>query len=54
VGSIARIFTTLKELGDPIVLAGYAAAFILNGTILAQIIFYGDATPPTPAKKKKE
>jgi len=41
-GSIARIFTTMKELGDPIVLTGYILGACLNGAIVGQIMVYGD------------
>jgi len=40
-GSLARIFTTLKELQDTIILSGYIVGALLNGTILAQILVYG-------------
>eukprot|EP01098_Paradermamoeba_levis_P005674 TRINITY_DN2385_c0_g1_i1.p1 TRINITY_DN2385_c0_g1~~TRINITY_DN2385_c0_g1_i1.p1 ORF type:complete len:249 (-),score=80.01 TRINITY_DN2385_c0_g1_i1:45-746(-) len=51
VGSIARVFTTKQETGDPIILAGYVVGVVLNGTIFAQILFYGDKE--AQIKKKK-
>eukprot|EP01122_Echinamoeba_exundans_P008151 TRINITY_DN2654_c0_g1_i2.p1 TRINITY_DN2654_c0_g1~~TRINITY_DN2654_c0_g1_i2.p1 ORF type:complete len:169 (+),score=51.99 TRINITY_DN2654_c0_g1_i2:468-974(+) len=48
-GSVARIFTTIQEVNDPIVLAGYISGAVLNGLILAQILIYGDRAG---AKKK--
>jgi len=53
VGCIARIFTTLKELDDTIVLAGYIVGLFLNGIILAQIILYGDKNKEIRDKKTK-
>jgi len=42
VGSLARIFTTLKELDDIIILSGYIMGTFLNGTILGQILIYSE------------
>jgi len=42
-GVVARVFTTLKEVNDPIVLIGYLIAVVLNGTILSQILYYGSS-----------
>lgn len=39
-GSLARVFTTLSELDDAIVLAGFVLGAVLNGVITAQILFY--------------
>jgi len=41
-GSMARIFTTMKEVGDKVVLLGYVIGTSLNGTLLIQIFYYGD------------
>lgn len=49
VGSLARTFTTLTQVKDPLVLAGYLIGATLNGTLLFQILFYGGAE----SKKKK-
>eukprot|EP01105_Mastigella_eilhardi_P020763 TRINITY_DN4980_c0_g1_i2.p2 TRINITY_DN4980_c0_g1~~TRINITY_DN4980_c0_g1_i2.p2 ORF type:complete len:186 (+),score=68.99 TRINITY_DN4980_c0_g1_i2:464-1021(+) len=60
VGSVMRVFTTLKELGpDVVLLTGYGSAALLNGTILAQIIIYNylgatkRATPAAATKKPR-
>lgn len=39
-GATARIFTTLTEVDDPSILAGYVAAAVLNGIIAAQVLYY--------------
>ncbi|XP_031561197.1 mannose-P-dolichol utilization defect 1 protein-like [Actinia tenebrosa] len=40
IGAIARIFTTVQETGDTIMLATYSMTTILNGIMLAQVLFY--------------
>jgi hypothetical protein len=37
-GNIARIFTTLTEVPDPILLWGVFTSTALNGTLFAQVI----------------
>ncbi|KAF2436989.1 monosaccharide-P-dolichol utilization protein [Tothia fuscella] len=49
VGSLSRIFTTLQEVNDPLILYGYIAAFALNAILAAQVIYYWNA----PATQKK-
>lgn len=39
-GALARVFTTITETDDRILLLGYAISTILNGIIAFQIIFY--------------
>jgi len=51
-GSLARVFTTLAEVNDPLVLTGFVVAAALNTTITLQILWYGDASKE--AKKKKQ
>jgi len=41
VGAMARIFTTLQEAFDPILLAGYIIGATMSGTICLQILLYG-------------
>lgn len=55
-GATARIFTTLTEVDDPSILAGYVAAAVLNGIIAGQVLYYrGAKTVPggKPAPEKK-
>jgi len=39
-GSMARIFTTIQEVNDTLVLVGFIVGATLSGIILAQILFY--------------
>ncbi|KAI8906918.1 hypothetical protein EDD86DRAFT_210086 [Gorgonomyces haynaldii] len=47
-GSFARVFTTLQEIEDVIILASAISAAALNGIIFAQILIFGNK------KSKKE
>ncbi|KAL2216715.1 putative monosaccharide-P-dolichol utilization protein [Thermoascus aurantiacus ATCC 26904] len=49
-GSLSRIFTTVKEVDDPLILYGYLAGFALNLILAAQMLYYWK----TPAKPKKK
>ncbi|KAK0516723.1 hypothetical protein JMJ35_001326 [Cladonia borealis] len=40
IGSMTRIFTTLKEVDDSLILYGYVAGFILNSILVAQMVYY--------------
>lgn len=40
-GAAARVFTTIKLVDDPLVLAGFVLSAVLNGTIVLQILYYG-------------
>lgn len=56
-GATARIFTTLTEVDDPSILAGYIAAGVLNGIIAMQVLFYRGKKGPAaarPATKKTQ
>jgi mannose-P-dolichol utilization defect protein 1 len=54
-GSLARIFTTLEETGDALILWSYILAAIVNVILLAQIAIYHKATSIalSAAKSKK-
>ncbi|RUS20450.1 hypothetical protein BC937DRAFT_95181 [Endogone sp. FLAS-F59071] len=39
-GSTARVFTTLTELDDPLVLVGNVLAALFNGVLAAQLVYY--------------
>ena len=39
-GSLSRIFTTLQEVDDKLILYGYVAGFVLNAILAAQMAFY--------------
>jgi len=54
VGNSVRIVTTLLTLSDPITLFGHAIAFILNFTLVFQILFYQSRTAEVVSKTKSE
>ncbi|KAI4950903.1 hypothetical protein J4E86_007411 [Alternaria arbusti] len=49
-GSLSRIFTTLQEVDDPLILYGFIAGFALNAILFCQVVYYWNA----PASKKTE
>lgn len=49
-GSMARIFTSIQETGDPIIILTFSVATFANGVLMTQVIYYWNA----PAKSKKE
>ncbi|KAF9452884.1 mannose-P-dolichol utilization defect 1 protein [Macrolepiota fuliginosa MF-IS2] len=58
-GCIARLFTTATEVKDPLVLAGFAVALVLNAVLGAQMAMYwgkeGKKAPVSvPVKEKRE
>eukprot|EP00727_Mastigamoeba_balamuthi_P011778 m51a1_g7222 hypothetical protein (250) ;mRNA; f:8278-9666 len=53
-GSVARIFTTLQEIDDRVILAGYVVGAVLNGAIAAQILYYGSAGAKENKKAAKK
>jgi mannose-P-dolichol utilization defect protein 1 len=46
-GSLSRIFTTLQEVDDNLILYGFIAGFILNLILALQMIYYWNS--PTTA-----
>ena len=49
-GTGARIFTTIQETQDAIILAAFVSSFAMNSIILVQFLLY----PVTVAKVKKQ
>ena len=49
-GSLSRIFTTLQEVDDPLILYGFIAGFALNAILFLQVMYYWNA----PASKKTQ
>jgi mannose-P-dolichol utilization defect protein 1 len=47
-GSLSRIFTTLQEVPDKVILYSFVAGFILNAVLALQMLMYWNA----PASKK--
>lgn len=43
-GSLSRIFTTLQEVPDPLILYGFVAGFALNAVLAAQMIWYWNSS----------
>ncbi|KAK3674857.1 hypothetical protein LTR78_005201 [Recurvomyces mirabilis] len=39
-GSLSRIFTTLQEVPDKLILYGFIAGFVLNAVLAAQMVYY--------------
>lgn len=39
-GSLMRIFTTLQEVDDKLILYGFIAGFTLNAVLAAQMVYY--------------
>ncbi|KAL4162689.1 hypothetical protein PRNP1_003221 [Phytophthora ramorum] len=54
-GSVARLFTTMQETGDPVQVAGFGVAILLNGTLVLQVLLFWGATNKalSQASKKK-
>ena len=46
-GSLSRIFTTLQEVPDKLILYSFIAAFALNAVLAAQMLYYWNS----PASK---
>lgn len=51
-GSLSRIFTTLQEVDDKLILYGYVAGFSLNLVLALQMLYYWNA-PSAKAKGKQ-
>eukprot|EP01111_Echinosteliopsis_oligospora_P009430 TRINITY_DN275_c0_g1_i1.p1 TRINITY_DN275_c0_g1~~TRINITY_DN275_c0_g1_i1.p1 ORF type:complete len:259 (-),score=49.69 TRINITY_DN275_c0_g1_i1:33-752(-) len=52
-GTAARVFTTLKEVNDPLVLMSYLVATALNGITLAQFFIYKGSAPVATTRAKR-
>ena len=50
-GSLTRVFTTLKEVDDPIILRGFIIGAAVNFVLSAQMVYYWNA-PAKPATAK--
>jgi len=51
-GSLSRIYTTIQEVDDPLILYSFIATFALNAVLAAQVIYYWN-TPSSKAKGKQ-
>ncbi|CAG7561275.1 unnamed protein product [Fusarium equiseti] len=52
-GSLSRIFTTLQEVDDKLILYGFISGFALNAILALQMIYYWNA-PSEKAKGKRK
>ncbi|OAA47875.1 polyketide synthase [Metarhizium rileyi] len=52
-GSLSRIFTTLQEVDDKLILYGFISGFALNLVLASQMIYYWNA-PSQKAKGKRK
>jgi mannose-P-dolichol utilization defect protein 1 len=52
-GSLSRIFTTLQEVDDNMILYGFIAGFTLNLILAAQMIYYWNAPTKKSTKGKQ-
>lgn len=64
-GSLARIFTSIQETGDSMMIITYCVSTFANAVIVSQLLYYwnkptgikvpaGDVKPPTKSKKAKK
>lgn len=51
-GSLSRIFTTLQEVDDKMILYQYLVGFLLNAVLAAQMVYYWRS--PATASHAKE
>lgn len=50
-GSLSRIFTTIQEVDDPLILYAYIAGFALNALLAFQMIYYWNSGASSKAAK---
>ena len=53
-GSLSRIFTTLQEVDDNLILYATVAGFVLNAVLAGQMIYYWNAPTAKAKGKQKE
>ena len=53
IGSLTRIFTTLAEVSDPLILYGFLAGGALNAVLAVQMLYYWNADAAKRGKRKK-
>ncbi|KAI0976547.1 hypothetical protein F4678DRAFT_116689 [Xylaria arbuscula] len=53
-GSLSRIFTTLQEVDDQLILYGFIAGFTLNLVLAVQMVYYWNAPSAKAKGKMKE
>lgn len=50
-GAMARIFTTIQETGDKVMLVTFLVSTVLNGTLVFQVLFYWNVKPDSKKKQ---
>lgn len=53
-GSIVRIFTSVQETGDKIIILTYIVSTITNGALVAQVFWYWNADKSKKNKNKRK
>ena len=53
-GTAARIFTTLQEVDDMVIMVSFISATVFNLVIVLQILYYWNVPAPTLSKQEKE
>ncbi|KAL7799454.1 monosaccharide-P-dolichol utilization protein [Trichoderma afarasin] len=53
-GSLTRIFTTLQEVDDKLILYGFISGFALNAILALQMVYYWNAPSAKARGKQKE
>ncbi|CAM4719177.1 unnamed protein product [Caretta caretta] len=53
-GSLARIFTSVQETGDPLMALTYVVSSLCNGVIAGQLLYYWQVPAGVEARKKRE
>ena len=51
-GSFARVFTSIQETGDTLIIITYLVASSLNGVLAGQVFYYWKSPSTTQQKKK--
>ena len=52
-GSLARIFTSIQETGDSMMVLLYCVSTFANGIIVAQLMYYWNKSPKQKKKTEK-
>ncbi|CAK7264716.1 hypothetical protein SEPCBS57363_001221 [Sporothrix epigloea] len=53
-GSLSRIFTTLQEVDDKLILYSFVAGFTLNVVLAAQMVYYWNSAAPAVKKPRNK
>ena len=53
-GNVARLFTSVVEVGDPMIILNLLVSTVLNATVLGQFLVYPSEKKVADTKQKKE